>query len=145
MEDSPALVRCDIVSTEKELFSGEISFLSVTGIMGELGIAPGHAPLLTEMRPGPALLRMADGTEEVFYISGGYLEVQATRIMVLADTAQHSADIDENAVRMAREEAERAVQERVSNIDYGRAAARLAETAAQLRALQALRNRKGAK
>lgn len=134
-------MHCDIISAERALFSGDISFFSVSGVMGELGIAPGHTPLLTEMKPGPAIVRTADGEEQIFYISGGYLEVQEKHITVLADMAQRATDIDEQVAQTAREEAERAIKERSGELDYGRAAARLAETMAQLRTLQQLRNR----
>jgi F-type H+-transporting ATPase subunit epsilon len=139
--DKQALMRCDIISAERELFSGDISFLSVSGVMGELGIAPGHTPLLTQMRPGPAVLRKEQGDEEVFYISSGYLEVQADHVTILADTAQRAADIDENMAIKAREEAERETVERRGTADYAQAATSLAQRTAQLRALQELRDR----
>ena len=134
-------MRCDLISAERSLFSGDISFLSVSGVMGELGIAPGHTPLLTEMKPGPAVLRTKDGAEEVFYISSGYLEVQSDHVTILADTAQRAADIDESKAKIAREQAERDAQEHRGTADYTQVAVRFAETAAQLRALQELRNR----
>lgn len=141
MADKQNLVHCDIVSAEQALFSGEISFLSITGELGELGISPGHTPLLTSLKPGLAVFKLADDKEEVFYISGGYLEVQADRITVLADTVQRASDIDEQEVSKAHEEAQRAMEERDGEVDYSQVAAQLAETAAQLRALQELRNR----
>lgn len=136
------LVRCDIVSAEQALFSGEIVFLSVTGVMGELGIVAGHTPLLTELKPGPAILRMSSNKEEVFYISGGYLEVQASHISILADTAVRASDIDEKAAIESQAEAERQMQDKRGDIDYIKAATRLAEVAAQMRTLQQLRNRR---
>lgn len=80
-------VHCDIVSAEEEIFSGLIEFVSVTGSLGDLGIYPGHAPLLTELKPGPVELRKQGGEQDIFYVSGGFIEVQPSKIIVLADTA----------------------------------------------------------
>ena len=135
----PATMQCHIVSAEEEIFSGRIAMLSVTGTLGELGILPGHAPLLTGIRPGPVRLRDEAGEEDVFYASGGYLEVQPGIVTVLADTALRADDIDEAAATEARQEAERALAEAAAELDYGRVEAQLAAASAQQRTLEELR------
>ena len=92
-----ATMHCDIVSAEKAIFSGAITMVSLRGSIGELGILPGHAPLLTGIRPGPVQLRLENGEEEVFYASGGFLEVQPGMVTILADTASRAEDIDEGS------------------------------------------------
>ncbi|MEM5530744.1 F0F1 ATP synthase subunit epsilon [Gammaproteobacteria bacterium AS21] len=134
-------VQCDIVSAEDEIFSGEIQFVSVTGSLGELGIYPGHTPLLTELKPGPVELRKQDGEHEVFYVSGGFFEVQPTKVIVLADTALRAHDLDEAAAEQAKLEAEKAIGDNASQIEFARASAQLAEAAAQIRTLQLLKNK----
>lgn len=131
--------QCDIVSAEKSIFSGDVVFMVVTGNMGEIGIAPGHAPLLTDLLPGPVRLDMADGTEEIFYVSGGFLEVQPKTVTLLADTAARANDVDEAAARKALEDAQRSMANQGAEFKYSAAAAQLAEAAAQLRALRQLR------
>lgn len=133
---------CDIVSAEKEIFSGRITKLSATGSIGELGIMPGHAPLLTGIRPGPVRLALENGEEEVFFASGGFLEVQSGVVTVLADTAARAEDLDEAAAIAAQEAAEKALQDASSDINYGAANAQLAEALAQLRTLEELRKRR---
>ncbi len=133
---------CDIVSAEKEIFSGRITKLSATGSVGELGIMPGHAPLLTGIRPGPVRLGLENGEEEVFFASGGYLEVQSGVVTVLADTAARAEDLDEAAAVAAQEAAEKALQDASSDINFGAASAQLAEALAQLRTLEELRKRR---
>ena len=100
-------IRCDIVSAEAEIFSGDAVMVVATGEMGELGIAPRHAPLITLLRPGKVVVTRADGEVLDFAISGGILEVQPQLVTILADTAVRAQDIDEAAVRAAKEEAER--------------------------------------
>lgn len=134
-------MHCDIVSAEQSIFSGRVEMLVAAGSLGDLGIAPGHAPLLTALIPGPVRLIKDGGGEEVFYVSGGFLEVQKNVVTLLADTALRADDVDEAAVKEAMAEAERAMQDSSAEIDYGTAAARLAEAAAQLRALRQLKNR----
>ena len=135
----PALMQCHVVSAEAQIYSGRIAMLSVTGTLGELGILPGHAPLLTGIRPGPVRLRDENGDEEVFYAAGGYLEVQPGIVTVLADTALRASDIDEAAAAQAQEDAERALSESAAELDYGRVQAQLAAATAQQRTLEALR------
>ena len=135
----PATMQCHIVSAEEEIYAGRIAMLSVTGSVGELGILPGHAPLLTGIRPGPVRLRDEDGEEDVFFASGGYLEVQPGIVTVLADTALRADDIDEAAATEARQEAERTLAEAAAELDYGRVEAQLAAASAQQRTLEELR------
>lgn len=134
-------MHCDIVSAEQSIFSGRVEMLIAAGSLGDLGIGPGHAPLLTALIPGPVRLIKDGGEEEVFYVSGGFLEVQRNVVTLLADTALHAEDVDEAAVQEAMAEAERAMQDASAELDYGTAAARLSEAAAQLRALRQLKNR----
>lgn len=129
-------MHCDIVSAEANIFSGEVEMLVAAGSLGDLGIAPGHAPLLTGLIPGPVRLIKAEGDEEVFYVSGGYLEVQRGMVTILADTALRAHDVDEAAALEAKADAERAIANQDAEFEYSTAAARLAEAAAQLRALR---------
>ena len=135
-------VQCDIVSAQENIFSGNVEMLTATASNGELGVMAGHAPMLTGLAPGPVNIRMEDGKEEVYFVSGGYLEVQPHHISILADTAQRAHDMDEAAAKKARDEAEREMANRSSDVDYSRAAAQLAEAAAQLRTLEKFRRKK---
>jgi len=136
-------VHCDIVSAEGEIFSGLVEMVIAHGNLGDLGIAPGHAPLITDLKPGPIRLIKQGGEAEVFYISGGFLEVQPNMVKVLADTVQRAADLDEASAQEAVKAAERALNEKGADFDYGSAAARLAEAAAQLRTVQQIRKKFG--
>ncbi len=138
-----ATIHCDIVSAEKEIFSGRITMMSATGTIGELGILPGHAPLLTGIKPGPVRLTMEDGEEEVFFASGGYLEVQPGVVTILADTAARAEDLDEAAAIEAQESAERAIQDQAADFDFSLAASQLANAMAQQRTLEELKKRRG--
>ena len=129
-------LHCDIVSAEKSIFSGSVEMIVATGVLGDLGIVPGHAALLTQLTPGPVKLTMEGGTEEIFYVSGGFLEVQPGTATLLADTAERAEDLDEAAAAKAIAEAEQDIADRHADFDYGSAAARIAEAAAQLRALR---------
>ncbi len=134
-----ATIRCDIVSAEAEIFHGEATMVVATGEMGELGIAPRHAPLITRLRPGKVVVTTPEGEQLDFAISGGILEVQPQVVTVLADTAIRAEDIDEAAVRAAKEEAERILAHRGEQMDVAEAQQRLAEVTAQLQALERLR------
>jgi|TARA_B100001964_G_C14260486_1_gene615170 F-type H+-transporting ATPase subunit epsilon len=134
-------MHCDIVSAERSIFSGLVEMVIAAGSLGDLGIAPGHAPLLTALIPGPVRLIMEGGEEEVFYVSGGFLEVQRGVVTLLTDTALRADDVDEAAAVKAMEDAEKAMADQSAELDYGAAAAQLAEAAAQLRALRQLKNR----
>ncbi|MGE8405882.1 MAG: F0F1 ATP synthase subunit epsilon [Pseudomonas sp.] len=129
-------VHCDIVSAEGEIFSGLVEMVVAHGDLGDLGIAPGHAPLITTLKPGPITLTKQGGAHEVYYISGGFLEVQPNMVKVLADTVQRAADLDEVVAQNAVKAAEKALNEKGADFDYGAAAARLAEASAQLRTVQ---------
>ncbi|MCL4122019.1 UNVERIFIED_CONTAM: hypothetical protein GTU68_008234 [Idotea baltica] len=111
------------------------------GILGDLGIALGHAPLITELNPGPIRIIKQGGEVEVFYISGGFLEVQPTSIKVLADTIQRAGDLDEASAKEAISVAEKTLNEKGADFDYSSAAARLAEATAQLRTIQQIRKK----
>ncbi|QLF93526.1 F0F1 ATP synthase subunit epsilon [Pseudomonas sp. ABC1] len=136
-------VHCDIVSAEEELFSGLVEMVVAHGHLGDLGILPGHAPLLTDLKPGPVRVIKQGGEEEIFYISGGFIEVQPNMVKVLADTATRAKDLDEAAAQAAVKAAEKALNEKGAEFDYGSAAARLAEAAAQLRTIEHLRKKYG--
>ena len=132
-------IRCDIVSAEKQIFHGEATLVVATGEIGELGIAPRHAPLITRLKPGKVVVTQANGEVLDFAISGGILEVQPQVVTVLADTAIRAQDIDEAAVRKAKEEAERVLANRSEAMEVAEAQQRLAEVTAQLQALERLR------
>ncbi|MDX1692800.1 MAG: F0F1 ATP synthase subunit epsilon [Ketobacteraceae bacterium] len=134
-------VHCDIVSAENEIFSGLVEMVIAHGAMGDLGIAPGHAPLLTQLEPGPVRVIKQNGDEEVYYVSGGMLEVQPKVVTVLADTALRADDVNEAAAQQAIEDARKALNNQQSDIDYSTAAAQLAEAAAQLRTIQQLKRK----
>jgi F-type H+-transporting ATPase subunit epsilon len=134
-------VHCNIVSAEEEIFSGLVEMVIAAGVGGDLGILPGHAPLLTALNAGPVRVIMQGGKEDVFYVSGGFLEVQPNIVTVLSDSAQRAHGMDEAAALEAKQEAERALANRTGDFDYSRAAAQLAEAAAQLRTIQQLRNK----
>lgn len=134
-------VHLDVVSAETALYSGLTEAVIVSGIMGELGIYPGHTPLLTQLKPGMIRIQKPGGVEEVIYISGGILEVQPKLITILADTAVRASELDEAAALEAKERAEQKLIDRKSEFEYSRALVELAEAAAQLRAIQTLRKK----
>jgi F-type H+-transporting ATPase subunit epsilon len=136
-------IQVDIVSAEKEIFSGEAQMVFAPAVMGEVGISPGHAPLVTKMTPGEVRVKDNNGNELAFYVSGGLLEIQPRIITVLSDTAERAEDLDEAAILKAKEEAEKALHEKDSKIDYAKAQIALAEASAQLQTLQRLRKRSG--
>ncbi len=134
-------MQLDIVSAEAAIFAGKVKCLIATGSGGELGIYPGHTALLTSLKPGQIRVILENDSEEVFYMSGGMLEVQPDCVTVLADTAQRAVDLDEAAALAVKEEAERRLSEQKAGIEYSRALSELAEAAAQLRAIEMIRNR----
>ena len=136
-----SLIQCNIVSPEGELFSGEIEMLTADGGAGEIAITPRHAPLLTNLKPGPVKLVLEGGEEEVFFASGGFLEVQPGVITLLTDVAERADDIDAAEAERAKELAERELEDQKSELDYSLATARLAEAAARLKSLQKLRKK----
>lgn len=135
--------QCDIVSAEASIFSGAVRMVVATGVMGELGILPGHTPLLTQLRPGIIKLKMPDDSEEIFYCSGGILEIQPNVVTVLADTVERADSLDLAAAEAARKQAEIALLNQKDEVDYANAAAQLAEAVARLRTLDALRKKMG--
>ena len=137
-----ATIHCDIVSAERAIFSGEVTAVSLRGTLGELGIHPGHAPLLTGVAAGTVQLSLAGGGSEIFYASGGFLEVQPGVVTILADTAARAEDIDEAAAQTARQAAERALAENAADFDYSLAASQLAAAHAQLRTIDELKKRR---
>ena len=138
-----ATMQCDIVSAEQEIFSGRVEMVVATGSLGELGILPGHTPVLTAIKPGPVRLIMADGEEETFFASGGFLEIQPNAITILADTAVRADDLDEAATLAAQQNAARELADSADRIDFAKAQAELMESAAQIRTIQKLRERRG--
>jgi len=129
----------DVVSAETSLFSGRVSHLSVSGQEGELGIMPGHTPLLTPIKPGMVHLVKQGGSEEVIYISGGFLEVQPGGVTVLADTAIRGQDLDQAKAEEAKLAAETQMSNPSSDIDFALVTAQLAQAVAQLRAIKLTR------
>jgi F-type H+-transporting ATPase subunit epsilon len=132
-------IRCDIVSAEHEIFHGEAELIVATGEIGELGIAPKHAPLITRLKPGKVVVTLPGGEKLDFAISGGILEVQPQVVTVLVDTAVRAQDIDEAAVLAAKGEAERILALKDPKMSAAEAEAQLAMSLVQLQALERLR------
>lgn len=132
-------IRVDIVSAEAEIFSGDATMVVATGEIGELGITPRHAPLITRLKPGHVDVLLAGGERQQFWISGGMLEVQPQVVTVLADTAARAADLDEASAQRAKKEAEDALANRTDAMEVAEAQAKLAEAITQLQALERLR------
>ena len=132
-------IRVDIVSAEAEIFSGDATMVVATGELGELGITPRHAPLITRLKPGHVDVLLDGGERQQFYVSGGILEVQPQVVTVLADTAARASELDEAAALRARKEAEDALANRTDAMEIAEAQAKLAEAMAQLQALERLR------
>ncbi|GAA5174843.1 F0F1 ATP synthase subunit epsilon [Niveibacterium umoris] len=135
-------VHVDVVSTEEQIFSGLAEAVSLPGEAGELGILPGHTPLLTRIRPGAVRLKLPDQAhDELIFVAGGVLEVQPGLVTVLADTAIRGRDLDEAKAMDAKRQAEEALSNRESKLDYARAQAELAEAAAQLAMIERMKKR----
>ncbi len=132
----------DIVSAEGQIFSGEVSMVFAPGSLGELGIAPRHAPLLTTLKAGEIRVQSEGAEEQSFYVGGGSLEVQPNRVTVLADTAARAKDLDEAAALAAKRRAEDAVRQRTDKVEIAEAQAELARAVAQLRAIERLRKKR---
>lgn len=133
---SAITVHLNVVSAEENLFSGSIESLQISGTEGELGIMPGHTPLLTALKPGMARIVKQHGEEEVIYLSGGMLEVQPNNVTVLADVAVRSDDLDEQSALNAKQRAEEHIHNASDDVDYAEVAAELARAVAQLRVIQ---------
>lgn len=134
-------VHCDIVSAEQAIFSGLVELIVANATEGEVGVEYGHAPFLSGLKPGPIRVIKQNGEEEVYYVSGGYLEVQPHTVTVLADTALREGEMDEEAAKAAVQQAEQALKDQPEGMDYSKAAAQLAEASAQLRTLRAIRKK----
>jgi len=134
-----ATIHVDIVSAEGEIFSGEAAMVFVPAVMGEIGIAPRHAPLLTTLKPGEVRVQPPAGDEQFFYVSGGAIEIQPHLITVLADTAVRAKDLDEAAALQAKQRAEEALRDRGDKIEVAEAQAELARAVAQIKAIEKLR------
>jgi len=135
-------IQCEIVSAEEAIFSGTVDMLVATGSQGEIGVSHGHAPLLTNLKPGP--VRVVCGEEEsLYYVSGGFIEIQPEVVTILADTAVRADDLDEAAALEAQKAAEHAMHNQSGDLDYSRAAAELAAAVAQLRTIQQIRAKLG--
>lgn len=135
-------VFCSIVSAEQEIFAGQVEMVVASGTIGELGILPGHTPLLSGVKPGPVRLILKGGEEQIFFASGGFIEVQPTSITILADTAMRADDLDEAEALEAKKKAELELSGQRSDIDFARVTADLQEQAAMLRTIQKVRNKK---
>ena len=135
-------IQLDIVSAERDIWSGQATMVFAPGEMGELGIAPRHAPLLTRLVPGEVRVRDENDEDTSYFISGGILEIQPHHVTVLADTAIRAEDLDEAEALEARRRAEETMADRRSEMDYARAEAELAEMAAMLETIKKIRNRK---
>jgi|TARA_B110000208_G_C11612447_1_gene374136 F-type H+-transporting ATPase subunit epsilon len=133
-------VQIDVVSAEESIFSGEAEFVVAPAKMGEVGIYPNHAPMITTLKSGSLKIKLADKKEEhLIYVSGGILEVQPGIITVLSDTAIRAKDLDESKAAAAKKAAEEAMKNKSSDVDYAKAQAELAEAMAQIQAIENLR------
>ena len=136
-------MHCDIASAEEHIFEGRVELLVATGTLGDMGIFPGHAPLLTELIPGPVRIVTQEGEEQIYYVSGGFLEVQPGTVNILADSATRAHDVDEDSAVRAQQEAMDVILKQTGEMDYAAAASQLAQAAAQIRTLQQLRKKTG--
>jgi F-type H+-transporting ATPase subunit epsilon len=135
-------IQVDVVSAEESIFSGMAKFVALPGESGELGIMPGHTPLITRIKPGAVRIEKADGNEEFVFVAGGILEVQPNHVTVLSDTAIRGKDLDEAKANDARKQAEESLKNAKSEIDMAMATSELAILAAQLSALRKYRQKK---
>lgn len=129
----------DIVSAEKELYSGPAEMVTAPGEMGELGVLPRHSQLVTRLKPGQVRVKLQGGEELLFYVSGGLLEVQPSLVTILSDTAERARDLDEAAAQSAKQRAEQVIAAHQSDFEYAKAKAELAEAIAQLQTIEKLR------
>ncbi|AVJ57204.1 F0F1 ATP synthase subunit epsilon [Idiomarina sp. OT37-5b] len=129
----------EVVSAEEKLFSGAVQTVQVSGSEGELGIYPGHAPLLTKIKPGMVRYVSEAGDEELMYVAGGVLEVQPGQVIVLADIAVRGDDLDEQEAESARKRAEEAIADQSADVTYAEAIAELSRALAQLEVIRKLK------
>ena len=132
----------DIVSAEKEIYSGTVTQVFAPAELGEVGIMPRHAPMLSTLKAGVVRVVPQDGEEQTFYVSGGVLEIQPHVVTILSDTAMRAADIDEAAAQEAKARAEATMKEKASEMDYAKAKSELIEAIAQIEALKKIRKKK---
>ena len=137
-----AMIQVDIVSAEGEIHTGEAAMVFAPASMGEVGIAPRHAPMLTTLKPGEVRVQDADGNEVAFYITGGMLEIQPSKVMILADTALRGDPLAEAAALAAQQAAEKALEGASQETDVARAQAELEEARARYRAAQKLKGKR---
>ena len=137
-----ATIHVDVVSAEESIFSGEAKFVALPGEMGELGIYPRHAPLITRIKAGSVRIEMADGSEEFVFVAGGILEVQPHCVTVLSDTAVRGKDLDDEKANLAKQAAEEALKNAKGGLDIAKAQSELAVMAAQIAALRKYRQKK---
>jgi len=135
-------IQVEVVSAEESIFSGQAKFVALPGEAGELGILPGHIPLITRIKPGAVRIEKADGDEEFVFVAGGILEVQPRLVTVLSDTAIRGHDIDEAKANDARKHAEEALKNAKSDVDLAKATSELAVMAAQIAALRKFRQKR---
>jgi len=137
-------IKVDVVSAEQSLFSGEAKFVALPGESGELGVLPGHTPLITRVRPGTVKIVMPDDSEETIFVAGGLLEIQPNHVTVLSDTAIRAADLDEAKAEQARLQAEETLRNAKDSVDIAVVQAELDMLAAQVQAARRLRTVGGA-
>ena len=129
---------CDITSAEENKFSGEVRMVIASATKGEIGIYPGHTPLLSTLKPGPIHIICDDNTEHVYYLSGGFIEVQPKSIYVLADSAISSTELNESEVIKAKKEAEKLLQNKEAKVEYSKVVSELAELSSKLKTLRSI-------
>ena len=135
-------IHVDVVSGEEHIFDAEAIMVILPGLMGELGIMPGHTALLTRLQAGELRLIQQDNSEKFYFVSGGYAEIQPDQVSVLADTVMRASSIDEQRARIAREKADQTLRQGVIGIDYAQAKAELAAATAQLKVIENMRQRR---
>ena len=135
-------MKCKVVSAEQALYEGDVEMVIASGDLGDLGITPGHTPLITSLKAGPVRLVFEDAEDELFFVSGGFLEAIPSQVTILADTAERADNLDEAAALAAKEEAARLLDEQQSEFEYSRAAVELADAVARLRVIEQLRRRR---
>lgn len=129
----------DIVSAEKELYSGPAEMVIAPGECGEIGILPRHSQLLTRLKPGQVKIKLSNNEEQLFYVSGGLLEVQPRIVTILSDSAERAKDLDEAVAQEAKMRAEKILSEKKGTLDYAKAKSQLSEAIAQLQTIEKLR------
>lgn len=134
-------IRCDIVSAHREIFSGKVAVVFASGVAGDLGIYPGHAPLFTQLKPGAVRLLDQSGEEQLFVVSGGLLEVQPHVVTIMADTVVRSDELDRSSAEAARADAERELAGSTGQMDVAEAQVKLLKAIAELQALDRLRKK----